>query len=306
MTASQLSAPVRGNNANLAMSQNINIFSGREAILTTMHGKEAVIAPLMLDKLGMHVTVTTGVDTNAFGTFTGEIERKLSGYETAAAKILTAFDQYPDHTIGIASEGSFGPHPESPFITIDSEIVMLIDRLHGIQLAGHQYSTDTNFDKREISSEVELLEFAERIGFPSHGVILKSKPRNGRPLKFVDIKTQGSLKMAFKYLISTSALKIVDIETDMRAMSNPTRMKNIEAAALDLVAKLLTLCPACGWPGYSVAEVVKGLPCSLCGSATGATLAHIYKCMKCDHTSQISDPYGKISQDPMYCDLCNP
>jgi len=68
--------------------QNISLadyFSGKQAVLATMHGKERVIAPL-LEKTGLQLCVSGRVDTDLFGTFSGEIERPASQLETLRLK----------------------------------------------------------------------------------------------------------------------------------------------------------------------------------------------------------------------------
>jgi hypothetical protein len=44
--------------------------------------------------------------------------------------------------VGIASEGSFGPHPSLPFAALDRELVLLIDRETGLELVGHHATID--------------------------------------------------------------------------------------------------------------------------------------------------------------------
>ena len=61
-------------------------FSGRRAALATMHGKEAAIAPAFRDRLGLVLETPQVIDTDALGTFTGEIPRVGSMRKTAIAK----------------------------------------------------------------------------------------------------------------------------------------------------------------------------------------------------------------------------
>jgi predicted RNA-binding Zn-ribbon protein involved in translation (DUF1610 family) len=89
-------------------------------------------------------------------------------------------------------------------------------------------------------------------------------------------------------------------------MNNPKRMVVIERAAINLLNKMNSLCPQCKWPGFEVTDKISGLPCNLCGSPTRSTLSHLYTCKKCSFKNEIEFPEGKISEDPMYCDWCNP
>jgi hypothetical protein len=47
--------------------------------------------------------------------------------------------------VGVASEGSFGPHPYIPFLPPGRELVLLIDRKAAIELIGFDADSDTNF-----------------------------------------------------------------------------------------------------------------------------------------------------------------
>lgn len=92
----------------------------------------------------------------------------------------------------------------------------------------------------------------------------------------------------------------------MRANKNPTRMQVIKEVTEKLIVKLKTLCPSCQWPGFEVKKVNLGLPCDLCGSKTKSTLSHLYECSKCNYTEEKYFPLNKKTEDPMYCDFCNP
>jgi hypothetical protein len=96
------------------------------------------------------------------------------------------------------------------------------------------------------------------------------------------------------------------IETDMRALHNPKRMRVIEEATENLIQNILNICPKCDTPGFQVDEVEAGLPCGLCSTPTRSTLAFIYKCKACNCSERKLNPYGKVKEDPMYCDMCNP
>jgi len=62
-----------------------------------------------------------------------------------------------------------------------------------------------------------------------------------------------------------------DLQTELRAHANPTRMEMIRLAAEDLVKKLRSPCPACGALGFWLVEHIAGLPCGDCGAPTRET-----------------------------------
>jgi len=84
-----------------------NFYHGRRAVLATMHGKEAVISPAFRKRLGLRVETPKGLDTDALGTFTGEIARIGTIRETSIAKARLGMTTM-GISIGIASEGATG------------------------------------------------------------------------------------------------------------------------------------------------------------------------------------------------------
>jgi hypothetical protein len=140
------------------------------AVLATMHGKERVIAPVLKDGLGLDVCLAMDLDTDRFGTFSRDIERTGSQLDAAKAKIAAGFECAPYARVGIASEGSFGPHPYIPFLALDRELVLLIDRERGLELAGHFASPETNYGHTVVSDVETAIAFAEGSKFPDHGL----------------------------------------------------------------------------------------------------------------------------------------
>ena len=92
----------------------------------------------------------------------------------------------------------------------------------------------------------------------------------------------------------------------MRAIYNPTRMKTIKKATENLISKLNSLCPDCNSPGFWITEALKGLPCSNCGLPTKSIKTHKYECKQCFLHLNKDYPDNKYTEEPMYCDFCNP
>ncbi|MBE9010637.1 hypothetical protein IQ250_10500 [Pseudanabaenaceae cyanobacterium LEGE 13415] len=266
------------------------MFKNRIAVLATMHRKEDAIAPILESDLGLKIQVPTDFDTDRFGTFTREIARSGDQLEAARKKALAALE-IVGGDLAIASEGSFAPHPSFPMLPCDREIVLLIDTLNDLEIIGESISTETNFNHRTVSNYDQAYQFAMKVGFPDH--------------KLVVIKQHEIVKGIgdFDQLKEAVSSGKVRVETDMRAMNNPTRMKVIAQATRDLVEKLRSCCPNCSTPGFTVADVRRGLPCGWCGSPTNLILASIDRCSKCGfEQEQVSDQKA----DPMYCPYCNP
>ena len=280
----------------------LKMFQSRKLIIATKHEKDKVIAPLLETALGVVGFVPENFDTDALGTFTGEVERTQDPVSTVRQKCLMAMD-LAGCDLGIASEGSFGPHPSIFFVNADDELLIFIDRKNNLEIIVRELSTDTNFNGRELKSEDELLNFAETVRFPSHGIILR-RSKESRDDIFKGINDLPRLKEVFKFL--NHKYQFVYAETDMRAMYNPTRMKVIEAATRKLIDKINSLCPHCSMPGFGITAAERGLECSLCGSPTNSILSYLYVCGHCQHTKKEMYPHNKSAEDPMYCDFCNP
>jgi hypothetical protein len=278
------------------------LFKNRKLLIATKHEKEKVIAPLLEKNLGVICFTNKDFDTDALGTFTGEINREFDPITTVKNKCLLAM-KASNCDLGVASEGSFGSHPSIFFASADDEFLIFIDKKNNLEIIVRELSMETNFNAKEIETEKELLEFAESAKFPSHGLILRqSKSDTSHIVK--GITNLKDLKNAF-YLLTEKSKKVY-IETDMRAMYNPSRMSIIQNAAKKLVEKINSCCPQCNMPGFGITDAKRGLKCSLCDSPTNSIVSHIYLCQHCQCTKENRYPHKKTTEDPMYCDYCNP
>ncbi|MFD2515915.1 DUF6671 family protein [Pontibacter locisalis] len=278
------------------------MFKGRKLLIATKHKKENVLAPLLQEALEVECVVTEDFDTDTLGTFTGETERLADPITTVRSKCLQAMELY-DCDLAVASEGSFGPHPTYFFQYADEEILVLIDKKNNLEILARELSTETNFGGEEVSSEEQLVSFAEQALFPTHGLILRGQQNSNADI-VKGIADWDQLTTAFCQLLKK--YKTAYVETDMRAMYNPSRMRVIEKAALKLVEKINSKCASCGAPGFSVTEAKPGLPCEWCSFPTQSTLSYTYKCQRCSFTKEEKYPHNKLAEDPMYCNLCNP
>jgi hypothetical protein len=278
------------------------MFQGRNLLIATKHQKEKVIAPILESQLGVKCFVASDLDTDKLGTFTGEIERTEDPITTARNKCLTGMD-LTNCDLAIASEGSFGSHPTIFFAAADDEFLVFIDKKNNIEISSRELSLETNFHGSEIKTLEELQEFATKSNFPSHGLILRKSKEDLEEI------TKGILD---EKLLNDTFFKLIEnygtayIETDMRAMFNPSRMKVIEKATLKLVDKIKSICPNCETPGFGIVDRKVGLRCNQCNFPTRSTLSYIYNCQKCNYKKEEEFPNGKKTEDPMYCDICNP
>ncbi|BAY46533.1 hypothetical protein SAMD00079811_41450 [Scytonema sp. HK-05] len=282
------------------------LFVNRVAVLATMHHKEKVIAPIIEQELGIKVIVPQDFDTDRFGTFTREVKRTGNQIEAARLKAEKALDATGE-TLALASEGTFAPHPISPFIPCNREVVLLLDKTNELEIVGQELSIETNFSHRIVESLQEAQDFADTVGFPEHAlvVMLSSSPKSQDEI-IKGIKTTEELVEAIEFALNSSEDGKVYIETDMRALYNPTRMKNIAKATHDLVRKLNNACPNCSCPGFELVQRKKGLLCAYCNLPTELTLTAIYRCQKCGFSEEVFFPDGLQNADPSQCMYCNP
>ena len=278
------------------------MFKGRNLLIATKYEKEKVIAPILEKELGVKCFVTADLDTDELGTFTGEVDRKDDPITTVRNKCLIAM-KLTNCDLAIASEGSFGPHPSIFFVPADDELLLFIDKKNDLEIIVRELSTATNFNGSEIKTEEELKKFASNANFPSHGLVLRKSKDNFENI-VKGIINEELLKNTFYHFLTNYGLAYA--ETDMRAMLNPMRMKVIEQATFKLTHKINTLCPNCNTPGFGITNSNRGLPCDFCNFPTRSILSYIYTCQKCNYKKEEKYPNGNQTEDPMYCDFCNP
>lgn len=272
-------------------------YADRRASLATLHDKHPLIAPAMREVLGLDV-FTVGIDTDAFGTFAGEIERAdppLVVAEKKARAGMTASGS----SIGIATEGSIGTMGFVPLLT-DHEVVVLVDDEEGFVLAESATSHDIIAASWTLSEGHPNDDELSRVGFPGHGLIVRSADF-GRLYK--GIHDPVELRKAIE-ACRESGSQEVTIETDLRAHHCPSRRPTIALAARRLAERLLRQCPACDCPGWGAVDTVRGRKCAVCKHPTELVLATVDGCPRCDHRE--TGPHITEPADPASCDYCNP
>jgi hypothetical protein len=281
----------------------LKIYTGESIALATLHQKERVIAPLFRHHLGAQVVVST-VDTDSLGTFSGEIERKGQPKQVAIAKARLGMSAL-GLSRGIATEGSFGPHPEIPFLSIHHELIVFIDTERRIEVVEQQLFPQSIYDSIEVASIVEAEEFLVKNRIGSYGMIVQALSSSIVPPE-KGITARLQLEKAIEYIKQRSGDDRVRILTDMRAHCNPLRMWRIRALARALVHRLTQCCPECAAPGWGVTGSKSGLPCQHCGAATAATHYRISSCSVCGFKQQLSRLDGKKVASVAECSFCNP
>ena len=141
--------------------------------LATQHSKQDVIAPPFLRTLESVVVVPSAIDTDALGTFTGEIPRHGTPTEVCERKARLGLAA-TGRVLAVASEGSYGPHPAVPFVAVGREVMVFVDTERDLTI------TETLRDSRHELHRRTLRFPHGRRGIvassgqiPSHGVIVR-------------------------------------------------------------------------------------------------------------------------------------
>lgn len=271
-----------------------------------MHGKEQAVAPRLEAVLDLRVVVPSNLDTDTLGTFTGEVERPAGILETAVRKAKLGME-VSGLELGIASEGSYGPHPVVPFLPLGRELIVLVDAVRGITIHERLLAERTNFANIAVGPGDEIGDFLERVGFPDHALIVRPNEKSAENQHLhKGIRTLTELREAIGACGNASPDGKARLETDMRAHMNPTRMQAIEQLSGKLADRLASPCPSCGCPGFGQVDASPGLPCAACGAPTELLAIEVFGCAGCDYTERRPRADGIESADPAQCPYCNP
>jgi hypothetical protein len=275
-------------------------YKNKSVLLASKHEKEQVIRPIFHEKIGCTL-FTSDFDTDQFGTFTGEIPRAQSAYETCILKAKTAAIA-ADCFLSIASEGSFGPHPSIPFIASDHEIMVFVDLQNNWIIADQLVTPKTNYKIQTLYQDTDIEAFLRSVSFPSHALTLQvnhSKEILGKGIQDRDLLNS---------LIKTGFTKEDELllATDMRAMMNPTRMEALSLLAEKLAIRILTCCSACQAPGFGFVTTTGQLSCTLCNTPTSMHRFEVWGCISCEYKDKKPRHDHLEQADPTYCNYCNP
>lgn len=288
------------------MSSVCHPYAGRRAVIATMHRKEEVIGPALLSALSLSTVLPRALNTDQLGTFSGEIPRQGTMLDVAVQKARLGM-RAAALPLGIASEGSFGPHPRIPLLAAGQEILVFVDDDAGLVVREGLVTTATNFDYLAVAPDETLEPFLERVGFPEHGLLVRPNDDSLDRVFAKGITDRERLAWAIGAAARLSADGRARIETDMRAHLNPTRMKLLAVLARKLAQRLACLCPACSAPGFGRSDVrAPGLRCEECGTATEMAAVEIHGCAVCGHRAERPRADGLKAAPARHCPVCNP
>jgi hypothetical protein len=253
----------------------------------------------VLERLHSHLGGDKIVISSAAGVTVDSV-RAAAGPAAAVFRIMPNLGvELGEGVVAVATE------PETAPETTDF-VLRLLAPLGLVELVGEDLSAETNFQHRTIRTLDEALKFAQTVGFPDHGLIVMSSANPPQSEEIAKgIVTPAHLESAVEEALRRSPTGTIHLETDMRALYNPTRMKAIARATLNLVQAAQRTCPQCDRPGFAPVEYRKGLPCEWCGLPTRLTRSVLYQCSACQFQQESLFPDGARFADPGQCQYCN-
>lgn len=270
-------------------------FQGAHFGLLSLHDKASIIAPLLAERWQASLTNTTAFDTDSLGTFSGEVERRLSPLECALRKARLALE-LTGADFGLGSEGSFGLAPWG-FGVLNQELVACVPAGADWVVVGCHASPVAVAECRYGDSDA-LAKFWQTLP-EGQGVMLSG---DGRVAKGLCSASEVQAHLAAWY--GERIPPDVRIAYDLRAHQSPVRRGNIARAVINLLERLDNPCSHCGRPGFWPDHREIGLPCAECGAPTNSLLARIARCEGCG--CQQAYPVEVQHADPASCPLCNP
>lgn len=277
-------------------------YAGDRIGLATIHAKERAIAPPFRRLLDARVVVAPDLDTDALGTFSGEVPRPDALVETSLLKAELVF-RTMDVDCAVASEGSYGPIDRLPLNAGGLEIMAFVDRKRGIRMVETLTTHRTNWRLMTFEAgDPSVARAVKSLGFPDYGVFVIRGSVGGHAVK--DLKTLEEVVAAVDREARLSEDGKAILVADMRAHRNPTRMKVLRALAWKLARRLSTLCPRCGAPGFGHLLSRRGLPCENCGEPTHWIDFEIDGCACCGHAVARPRKDGRATAPRRSCVAC--
>ncbi|HOB48530.1 MAG TPA: hypothetical protein PKK01_04350 [Mycobacterium sp.] len=276
-------------------------YRGAVVAVGTRHGKERQFSHPFSAILGARLVTPPDLDTDRFGTFTGERARLGTAVQAARAKAHLAIDR-AGLPLALASEASYGPLPGIGG-SGHEEILLFCDTVRGIEvLEGHR-SAEIPGTTHEVSQHREIPP-SLLAGLPGQALIVRSAQSGPGGVVVKGITEVSGLRAAVEKAVAGSADGRAVVAPDLRAHVNPSRRRVLRHLATVMARRLATLCPACATPGFGRVGTAPGLPCGLCATPTPLARSEIHACCRCGFSE--SRPVQPASADPAHCPLCNP
>ena len=279
----------------------VGCYRGSVVAVGTRHGKERQLAGPFSAILGARLVTPPDLDTDRFGTFTGERPRQGTAVDAARAKAHLAISS-TGVPFALASEASYGPLPDTGW-TGHEESLVFCDTLRGIEILEGHRSGETPGAAHRVAHYREipptLLE-----GLPGQALIVRSARPGPGSVVVKGVIEVGDLRAAVEAAAAGSTDGLAVVEPDLRAHVNPSRRRVLRRLATTMAHRLATLCPVCSCPGFGQVGTAPGLPCGWCATPTPLVHHEIHACCRCEFTE--TRPAVSAGADPAHCPVCNP
>lgn len=277
-------------------------YRGQVIVFGTRHGKERQAAPAFAAILDARVVAPPDLDTDRFGTFTGDVPRTLTPRDAARAKARLAMTA-TGSPYGLASEASYGPLPGLGWPGHD-ELLLFVDDTRGIEILEAHRTLDVPGPGIRVTRPAGIAATLARYGWPRQAMTVRPATGGSPDDTVKGITDPDHLAAAITTAVARSCDGHALVAPDLRAHHNPTRQAVLTRLAARLATRLATACPACGCPGHGRTAVERGLPCADCGAPTERIRADVHGCARCPDR-QVR-PRPDTTADPRWCPECNP
>jgi len=273
----------------------------------TMHGKQRQVAEPFASVLAATVIAPDGLDTDEFGTFTGDVRRVKTPAEAARAKAELGAAALGVPT-ALGSEASYGDLA-GVLVPVHEELLIFVDLDRGIEVIEGERTITRLPPPRRARNLAEAEAHLSGFGFPAQALVVRPaighEAHPAHPVHlYKGIADRAELAHAVHRAAAASEDGHALLEADLRAHHNPTRQVVLRRLGLRLALRLRTTCPACGSPGYGRTVTVPGLPCRACNRDTDLVRADVHGCPSCPHTHVETRPV--TAAEPVFCNSCNP
>ncbi len=272
-------------------------YRGRTIAVGTKHGKQHQFQPAFSAVLGAALHTPPALDTDRFGTFSGETARTGAAVDAARAKARLAMD-VSGLPYGLASEASYGPLPGGWFG--HEELLLFCDDHLGIDVVEGHRTLSVPGTAQQVR-DIGEVRSALLDGLPDQALIIRPH-RHGGPIT-KGVTDAATLRSAISAAAAHSPDGLAQVEPDLRAQHNPSRRLVLVRLADKLAHRLAHECPVCAAPGFGRVDAESGLPCRACGTPTPLIGNEIHGCAACGH--RVSRPVGEFAA-PADCPCCNP
>lgn len=270
----------------------------------TMHRKQLQVAEPFASVLAATVIAPEGLDTDQFGTFTGDVRRVATPAEAARGKAELGAAALGVPT-ALGSEASYGDLA-GIFVPVHEELLIFVDLDRGIEVIEGERTITRLPAPRRARNLADAEAHLSGFGFPAHALVVRPASRHAAHPAHLHkgITDRAELAHAVHRAAAASQDGYALLEADLRAHHNPTRQVVLRRLGRRLALRLRTTCPACGCPGYGRIATTPGLPCRACSRPTDLVRADVHGCPSCPRTDTETRPV--TTAEPVSCNGCNP